>query len=56
MAHLLKGYRIPILNTRGEAHFSRLLAQQRADVLQCPILAIREALEPAQWRSGSAAA
>ena len=36
MADRLNGYRILILETREEAQFSRLLAEQGADVLQCP--------------------
>ena len=38
MADRLNGYRILILETREEAQFSRLLAEQGADVLQCPML------------------
>jgi uroporphyrinogen-III synthase len=43
MADRLNGYRILILETREEAQFSRLLAEQGADVLQCPMLAIHDA-------------
>ena len=42
MADRLNGYRILILETREEAQFSRLLAGQGADVLQCPMFAIRD--------------
>jgi uroporphyrinogen-III synthase len=42
----LGGYRILILETREEAQFSRLLAEQGADVLQCPMVAITEAPDP----------
>src|SRR3977135_2173634 len=41
------GYRILILETREEAQFSRLLAEQGADVLQCPMFTIHDAPEPA---------
>jgi uroporphyrinogen-III synthase len=47
MADRLTGYRILILETREEAQFSRLLAEQGADVLQCPMFTIRDALDPA---------
>jgi uroporphyrinogen-III synthase len=47
MADRLNGYRILILETREEAQFSRLLAEQGADVLQCPMLAIHDAPDPA---------
>jgi uroporphyrinogen-III synthase len=47
MADRLKGYRILILETREEAQFSRLLAEQGADVLQCPMFAINDAPDPA---------
>ena len=43
MADRLNGYRILILETREEAQFSRLLAEQGADVLQCPMFAIHDA-------------
>src|SRR5262249_19447849 len=42
----LNGYRILILETREEAQFSRLLAEQGADVLQCPLFAIHDAPDP----------
>lgn len=47
MADRLNGYRILILETREEAQFSRLLAEQGADVLQCPMFTIHDALDPA---------
>lgn len=47
MAGRLGGYRILILETREEAQFSRLLADQGADVLQCPMVAITDAPDPA---------
>jgi uroporphyrinogen-III synthase len=47
MADRLSGYRILILETREEAQFSRLLAEQGADVLQCPMFTIQDAPDPA---------
>jgi uroporphyrinogen-III synthase len=47
MADRLSGYRILILETREEAQFSRLLVEQGADVVQCPMFAIRDAPDPA---------
>jgi uroporphyrinogen-III synthase len=47
MADKLNGYRILILETREEAQFSRLLAEQGADVLQCPMFIIHDAPDPA---------
>ena len=47
MAGRLDGYRILILETREEAQFSRLLAEQGADVLQCPMFTIHDAPDPA---------
>jgi uroporphyrinogen-III synthase len=47
MADRLNGYRILILETREEAQFSRLLADQGADVLQCPMFAINDAPDSA---------
>jgi uroporphyrinogen-III synthase len=47
MAGRLNGYRILILETREEAQFSRLLTEQGADVLQCPMFAIHDAPDPA---------
>src|SRR5882762_5080179 len=43
MAERLNGYRILILETREEAQFSRLLTEQGADVLQCPMFTIHDA-------------
>lgn len=42
MAGRLDGYRILILETREEAQFSRLLAEQGASMLQCPMFEIRD--------------
>jgi uroporphyrinogen-III synthase len=47
MAGRLDGYRILILETREEAQFSRLLSEQGADVLQCPMFTIHDAPDPA---------
>jgi uroporphyrinogen-III synthase len=47
MANRLNGYRILILETREEAQFSRLLTEQGADVLQCPMFSIHDAPDPA---------
>ena len=47
MADRLNGYRILILETREEAQFSRLLTEQGADVLQCPMFAIHDVPDPA---------
>ena len=47
MADRLNGYRILILETREEAQFSKLLAEQRADVLQCPMFTINDPPDPA---------
>jgi uroporphyrinogen-III synthase len=47
MADRLNGYRILILETREEAQFSRLLTEQGADVLQCPMFSIEDAPDPA---------
>src|SRR6201995_3343587 len=47
MPEKLNGYSILILETREEAQFSRLLAEQGADVLQCPMFTIRDAPDPA---------
>src|ERR1700760_4778086 len=47
MADRLNGYRILILETREEAQFSRLLEEQGANVLQCPMFAIEDAPDPA---------
>ena len=47
MADRLNGYRILILETREEAQFSRLLGEQGAAVLQCPMFTIHDAPDPA---------
>jgi len=47
MTDRLNGYRILILETREEAQFSRLLAEQGADVVQCPMFTIRDAPDSA---------
>jgi uroporphyrinogen-III synthase len=47
MADGLNGYRILILETREEAQFSRLLTEQGADVLQCPMFTIHDAPDSA---------
>ncbi|WNV09197.1 uroporphyrinogen-III synthase [Tardiphaga sp. 709] len=47
MADKLNGYRILILETREEAQFSRLLTEQGANVLQCPMFNIEDAPDPA---------
>ena len=47
MTGRLNGYRILILETREEAQFSRLLQDQGADVLQCPMFTIHDAPDPA---------
>jgi uroporphyrinogen-III synthase len=47
LADRLNGYRILILETREEALFSRLLAEQGADVVQCPMFAIHDAPDAA---------
>ncbi|MGX4770636.1 uroporphyrinogen-III synthase [Bradyrhizobium guangdongense] len=47
MAHRLNGTRILILETREEAQFSKLLAEQGAEVVQCPMFTIKDAPDPA---------
>jgi len=47
MADKLNGYRILILETREEAQFSRLLTEQGAEVLQCPMFTIHDAPDAA---------
>lgn len=47
MAERLNGYRILILETREEAQFSKLLTEQGAGVLQCPMFTIADAPDPA---------
>ena len=46
MADRLNGYRILILETREEAQFSKLLTEQGADVLQCPMFTIEDVPDP----------
>ncbi|WOH61282.1 uroporphyrinogen-III synthase [Bradyrhizobium sp. BWC-3-1] len=46
MAHRLNGTRILILETREEAQFSKLLAEQGAEVVQCPMFTIQDAPDP----------
>src|SRR5882724_3047314 len=43
MADRLNGYRILILESREEAQFSRLLTEQGAHVVQCPMFTIHDA-------------
>ena len=47
MVERLTGYRILIMESREEAQFSRLLAEQGAEVLQCPMFAIHDAPDAA---------
>jgi uroporphyrinogen-III synthase len=47
MADRLSGYRILIMETREEAQFSRLLTEQGAEVLQCPMFTIHDAPDAA---------
>lgn len=47
MVGRLEGARILILEAREEAQFSRLLAEQGADVLQCPMFTIHDAPDQA---------
>lgn len=47
MPEKLAGYRILILETREEAQFSRLLKEQGADVMQCPMFTISDSPDPA---------
>jgi uroporphyrinogen-III synthase len=47
MADRLNGYRILILETREEAQFSRLLTEQGADVVHCPMFTIHDAPDSA---------
>src|SRR5260370_385254 len=46
MADKLNGYRILTRESRDEAQFSRLLAEQGADVVQCPMFTIHDAPDP----------
>src|SRR5258706_14779920 len=43
MVDRLDGYRILSLESREEAQFSRLLTEQGADVVQCPMFTIHDA-------------
>lgn len=47
MVDRLSGYRVLILETREEAQFARLLSEQGANVLQCPMVIIKDAPDPA---------
>src|ERR1700688_4168823 len=47
MVDRLDGYRILILESREEAQFSRLLSEQGADELQCPMFPIHDAPDSA---------
>jgi len=47
MADRLNGTRILILEAREEAQFSKLLAEQGAEVVQCPMFTIQDAPDPA---------
>jgi uroporphyrinogen-III synthase len=47
MPDKLKGRRILILETREEAQFARLLQEQGADVLQCPMFVINDSPDTA---------
>jgi uroporphyrinogen-III synthase len=51
MARRLEGARILILETREEAQFSRLLAEQGAEVMQCPMFTIQDAPDPEPVRA-----
>ena len=47
MADRLNGSRVLILEAREEAQFSKLLVEQGAEVVQCPMFAIHDAPDPA---------
>jgi uroporphyrinogen-III synthase len=47
MADRLNGSRVLILEAREEAQFAKLLAEQGAEVVQCPMFAIHDAPDPA---------
>src|SRR3569623_1074694 len=47
MADRLNGTRILILETREEAQFAKLLTEQGAEVVQCPMFNIHDAPDPA---------
>ena len=51
MSERLNGYRILILETREEAQFSKLLTEQGADVLQCPMFTIADVPDAAPVRA-----
>src|SRR5579863_113833 len=51
MADRLNGYRILILETREEAQFSKLLTEQGAEVLQCPMFTVEDVPDPAPVQS-----
>lgn len=56
MTGKLSGYRILILETREEARFSRLLQEQGADVVQCPMFTIEDTPDQAAvsgWIKGA---
>lgn len=56
MAGKLSGYRILILETREEAQFSRLLREQGADVIQCPMFTIEDTPDQSEvstWIKGA---
>ncbi len=58
MVERLNGYRILILEAREEAQFSKLLTEQGADVLQCPMFTINDPPDPAAvaaWIRGAIA-
>jgi uroporphyrinogen-III synthase len=58
MVEQLNGYRILILEAREEAQFSKLLTEQGADVLQCPMFTINDPPDPAAvaaWIRGAIA-
>src|SRR5260370_41443411 len=46
MADKWNGYRFFSRKSRGEAQFSRLLAEQGADVVPCPMFTIHDAPDP----------
>jgi uroporphyrinogen-III synthase len=47
MSERLKGQRVLILEARQEAQFARLLAEQGAEVVRCPLVAIRDPFDTA---------
>lgn len=59
MAERLDGARILILETREEAQFAKLLAEQGAEVLRCPMVVIHDLPDPGpvlDWIRGAIAA